>query len=55
MKVSVSLPVTSPNNDCICFGPGFAVNKNFSQTGMDEYNDFLVKVLNNPAEFDEIF
>ena len=43
----------TPDNDGIRFGLGFSINKNFSQTGVDEYTDFLVKVVSAPENFDE--
>jgi len=42
-------------DDCIRFGLGFPINKNFSQKGVDEYTDFLVKVVSAPQSFDEFF
>jgi hypothetical protein len=44
-----------PDFDSIRFGLGFSINKNYSQAGVDEYNDFLVKVLGNPDTFNQFF
>lgn len=43
----------TPDDDGIRFGLGFSINKNFSQAGVDEYTDFLVKAVSAPETFDE--
>ena len=45
----------NPDHDGIRIGLGFSINKNFSQAGVDEYTDFLVKVVSAPDIFDEFF